>query len=356
LSTGNLIHPYPVVGLSFALGSTSGGDQETTASSSAYIVLYAANEPAAGSGGLAGDIFMGNNLKMGWNQGAAQTLTISGDSDDILNIGTSAQTGALNIGDSASTKTIDIGGVTNSGTDTINIGTQSTAADVITIGNSNASTTLALTGGDDWSVSTAGLAVLGATANSFTFNPASGPAYAGTARPAKKITLSPEYPGAVLTAYYGSGTDTNITGNMTSDTDTTQGTTIRNYYQWERTTDATEHFYTVAVRVTLPADFSAWATSNALQVNYITESATSTNSEIDVYVYNENSATIVASSTDNASTSWTTVTIDDSTLDDGAGSEWDAAGETVVIYIRAGSASSNFVHIGDIVLNYLAAF
>ncbi|GIW59747.1 MAG: hypothetical protein KatS3mg087_0813 [Patescibacteria group bacterium] len=62
----------------------------------------------------------------------------------------------LNIGDSSTTKTIDIGGVSNSGTDTINIATNGTAADIITIGNNNASTTMILTGGDDWSISSAG--------------------------------------------------------------------------------------------------------------------------------------------------------------------------------------------------------
>jgi len=230
------------------------------------------------------------------------------------------------------------------------------AAKIITIGSSNAGATLQLTGGDDWSISTAGLAVLGASSNSFTFDPSNGPNYVGTARPTKKITLSPEYPGAVITAYYGAGTDTDLIGSMTSDTDTTQGTSIRTYYQWERTVDASQHYTTVAVRVTLPQDFSAWATSNALQVSYITENATNTVSDLDVRVYNENHATIVASSTDNASTSWTTVTIDDSTLDDGSDSEWDAAGETAVIYLRMGSASSNYVRVGDIILNYLAKF
>lgn len=186
----------------------------------------------------------------------------------------------------------------------------------------------------------------------------SGLVYSGDGRPTKTITISPEYAGGVLTAYYGAGTDTNITGSMTSDTDTTQGTSIRNYYQWERTTDATQHFYTVAVRVTLPADFDAWATSNALTVSYRTESATNTVSDLDVRVYNENSATEITggSNLDNASTSWTTEVIDDSVLDDGVSSEWDAAGETSVIYLRMGSASSNYVQIGDIQLNYLAKF
>lgn len=184
----------------------------------------------------------------------------------------------------------------------------------------------------------------------------SGLVYSGAGRPTKTITLSPEYPGAVLTDYYGAGTDTNITGAMTSDTDTTQGTSIRNYYEWERTVDSTQHFYTVAVRVTLPADFDDWASSNAVRVSYITESGTNTVSDLDVRIYNENDAAIVASDVDNASTSWTTVDFAGGTLNDNSSSEWDAAGETAVIYLRMGSASSNYVRVGDIQLNYLAKF
>jgi len=51
---------------------------------------------------------------------------------------------------------------------------------------------------------------------------------------------------------------------------------------------------------------------------------------------------------------WTTVTIDDSVIDDGAAPDWDAAGETAVIYLRLGSKSDNFARVGDIKLNYLS--
>lgn len=212
-------------------------------------------------------------------------------------------------------------------------------------------------GTERMSISSAGVVVLGTTTNGLTFTPSSGgPVYTGTARPSKTVTFSPEYAGAVLTTFYGAGTDTDTTGAMTATGDTTPGTSIRNYYQWERTTDATQHFYTVAVRITLPSDFAAWQTTNAVQVAYITESATTTLSDVDVRIYNDNSATIVASDLDNSSTSWTTADFDDSVLDDGAGSEWDAAGETAVIYLRMGSASSNYVRVGDITLNYLSRF
>lgn len=267
----------------------------------------------------------------------------------------------------------------------------------LSLGNANASTGLTLTSGTNWSIASAG-AVSGITtigssgdwtwsattptininsgeaftvddgtdsftvdstassfglsdgSNSFTFDLDTGPSYAGNARPTKKITLSPEYSGAVLTPFYGAGTDTSVTGTMTSDAETAPASNIRSYYSWERTA-ATQNFYTVAVRVTLPEDFSAWTTSNALVVNYITENATSTNSDVDVRVYLEGNGTVDASSLDNASVSWATASFAAADLD-----LWNAAGETAVIYLRLGSQSGNYARVGDIELNYLGSY
>ena len=267
----------------------------------------------------------------------------------------------------------------------------------ITLGNNIASTSLALTAGTAWSISSAG-AVAGFTSistsgdwtwtastptitinsgetftvasgtdsftvnttnssfgmsdgtNTFTFDVDSGPAYSGTARPTKTITLSPEYPGAVLTPFYGAGLDTSITGTMTSDGDTAPATNIRSYYSWERGASG-QHYYTVAIRVTLPQDFSAWATSNAVVVNYVTESATTTNSDIDVRIYLEGDGTVDASSTDNASVAWSTVSFAGTDLD-----LWNAAGEKAVIYLRLSSAGGNYSRVGDITLTYLASY
>ncbi len=267
----------------------------------------------------------------------------------------------------------------------------------ISLGNTDAATALSLASGSNWSISSAGAVegistltssgdwtwsattptiainsgetltisdgtdsfTVNATAssfgmsdgsNAFSFDLDTGPSYTGTARPTKKITLSPEYPGAVLTPFYGAGTDTSLTGTMTSDAETVPASNIRSYYSWERGASG-QHFYTVAVRVTLPEDFSAWTTSNALVVNYITESATSTNSSVDIRVYLEGSGTVDASDLTNTSTSWTSASFSSSDLD-----LWNAAGETAVIYLRLGSASGYFARIGDIELNYLDSF
>lgn len=204
-----------------------------------------------------------------------------------------------------------------------------------------------------------GTTTIGSAGNTFTFNPASGPVYAGTARPAKTITLNPEFPGAVLTAFYGAGTDTLLTGSMTSDADSAANL-LRNYYSWN-SSEVALNYYTVAVRVKLPKDFGGWATSNAVQVDFATESTSAANNLVDVRIYNadDTPGTVVNASTSNVSgvaNTWTTITIDDSSIDDGGAPDWDAADESAVIYIRMGSLSDNLVKIGDIRLNYLSTF
>jgi hypothetical protein len=106
---------------------------------------------------------------------------------------------------------------------------------------------------------------VGSGSDTFVFDPSSGPTYSGNARVEKTLTLNPEYPGAVLSAFYGGGTETNITGTMTSDAETSGTNDLRTYYEWNRSS-ATLHSYTVAVRITLPQDYSAWQASNALVV------------------------------------------------------------------------------------------
>ena len=83
------------------------------------------------------------------------TFNLLNATTTTLNFASAATT--LNIADAAITGTIDIGGVTSSGTTSVNIATEGTAADTIIIGNSNASTLMTLTGGDDWSITSGGL-------------------------------------------------------------------------------------------------------------------------------------------------------------------------------------------------------
>lgn len=122
---------------------------------------------------------------------AATTLAIDSGTTGALNIGTgpnakviavgnttlatavniSSGTGGINLGDDATTKTINIGGSANSGTDTVNIATNGSAADIVAIGNINAATRISLTGGASTTTSgTAGVQIGSATADAVQIN------------------------------------------------------------------------------------------------------------------------------------------------------------------------------------------
>ena len=88
----------------------------------------------------------------------ANSVTI-GNTDTGTALTFDTGTGGINIGNNANTKSINIGGNNaTDGSDTVRISTDASSADTINIGNANSSTTIALTGGDDWSITNAGAA------------------------------------------------------------------------------------------------------------------------------------------------------------------------------------------------------
>lgn len=78
-------------------------------------------------------------------------------SDDDFSLAVTSTNAVVNLFDNNVTKTIDIGGVNNDSDDTVKIATNSTTADNIEIGNNHASTVFALTGGNDWFITSSGV-------------------------------------------------------------------------------------------------------------------------------------------------------------------------------------------------------
>jgi hypothetical protein len=202
-----------------------------------------------------------------------------------------------------------------------------------------------------------GAVLIGSTLNGLQFDYLNGgPTFTGTARPTKTITLSPEYSGAVITA---SGSAT-TNGSITSDA-SASAQLNRTYYEWTSTLDVAQN-YTVAIRVTLPADFSDWPTSgNAMTISYNTGGSSTLANGLDAHIYNSsddaNGRPVYFSTNNVSAKSWTTLNLTNSRLDDNNSPDWDAPGETVTIYLRLkGSGTYNYTQIGDIVLNYMAKF
>jgi len=289
--TNNLIHPYPVVDRSLAFGSNVGGGQESTATSSALIFLN-------GTQNINQHMFFVSGQEKGK---ALVMLNETGDQNILV--------------------------ASSSGT-------------------------------TQFTLSRTGVVTIGSSGNTFVFDSMSNPGltamYNGGTRPAKRITLSPEFNGAVLTASNSSS----ITGTITSDS--SPSAAWRNYYKWV-SSNTTLQDYSIAVRVTLPQDFSAWTTSNAIQISYYTNFTSTNENTLDVYIYNDTDTpnNYVYRTVNNVSTSaktWTTLTIDDTNIDDGTAPDWDAPGETAVFYFTMRSRGNGDVLVGDIILNYLASF
>jgi hypothetical protein len=286
---------------------------------------------------------------------------------DTITIGTNADADTIGIGDSLDGLTIASTAFNvNSSGAVSGVTTMSTSGDwtwtattpTITINSSETFTVVS--GTDNFTVNTSGSSFgFSDGTNGITFDADTGPLYTGTARPAKKITISPEYAGGTLSLFYGAGTESSYVGSMTADVETTATHDLRTFYSWT-SAEAALNSYVVALRITLPADFGGWATSNAVQINFTTNSTSNANNALDTHLYlSSNSTTAISSTTNNVAgtgNTWQAVTIDDSTLDDDSAPEWDDAGETAVIYLRMRSRSSNTVKLGDIVLNYLAKF
>jgi hypothetical protein len=132
---------------------------------------------------------------------------------------------------------------------------------------------------------------------------------------------------------------------------------FENYYQWVSTQvgQGLQSYY-VAVKVTLPKDFSGWPTSNALSIDYNTNLKDSASSTLGIFVYNPGTDSIepiisdqnLISSTDNT---WTTRTYTGAQL-----GNWSAPGQQAVFYLKMSAMNGEFVQVGDIKLNYLSAF
>jgi hypothetical protein len=163
----------------------------------------------------------------------------------------------------------------------------------------------------------------------------------------RSIDLHPEYPGALWTTSLRGGA---ASGNNEVDSSVGQdvvSNVAHNYYEVTSYETSLQDYY-VALRFTLPEDFGIWSWENAIQIEYRTESGTSLNCHVDLYIYKSGVENIIASSENNADTSWSTITIDDS----GMGS-W-SSGDIMEIYIKLETRNNYYTRVGKITLNYIS--
>ncbi len=159
--------------------------------------------------------------------------------------------------------------------------------------------------------------------------------------------LHPECPGAVwTTSLRGAAASGNNIVTRSTDQDVVSDV-AHNYYEGNSSEASLQDYY-VALRYTLPEDFGAWASANAIQIEYRTESGTYLNCHVDLYIYKSGAATLVTSSEDNSNIDWSTIVVDDSSL-----GSW-SSGDVVEIYLKLETRNNYYARIGKIRFNYMS--
>ena len=165
----------------------------------------------------------------------------------------------------------------------------------------------------------------------------------------RKVEIHPFFPGGLLTtSLRGSAASGNNTITITNGQDVVSD--VAHSYYNGISSEASLNDYYVAVRFTLPLNFTAWATANAIQIGYRTASVNSADCHVDVYVYKSGTGGIIASSENNVNVNWSNIGISGSSLVAGP-TTW-VAGDIVELYIKLESKNSNYARIGKIAFNY----
>ncbi|KKQ37582.1 MAG: hypothetical protein US53_C0015G0009, partial [Candidatus Woesebacteria bacterium GW2011_GWA1_37_7] len=319
--------------------------------------------------GLSIDFVSASDAAVDTNAGAHITIIDSGDSGDFISgLQVTAGTASAGTQYGISIDTITGGG----GTETaLNIGngwdTGISLGTGLTTGISVASGGIAVNGGNITSTGTLTIdatsaVVLGTGTNGFRVDETwsdSTSGFTGTARPVRKVTLVPEYAGAVLTPDTSSNT-----GTMTSDfCSSTQNvneastptdaapcdldlTEEHNYYTW--TSNQATQDYDIWVRWQIPTDFSNFTGLTDTVQAYGWRTGTSEAVQISMF---DNNGT--ADATDaNVATTNTQWTLND--IDDAPGGTYAQGGYITFKIHMVNSTANNDAKVGEIIIKYNA--
>ncbi len=245
---------------------------------------------------------------------------------------------------------------------------------LIKIGTGTPGITSAATGGmyvtNSFEIGTGGVLRIGDGTNGIDFTAGTAPSSAnpffkGTSRPTKRVSLVPEFAGAVMT-----GDGTSNTGTMT--TDFCSASALKNinpsvcatagdehnYYSW--TSPSGTNDYDIYVRYQLPSDFDGFSASDTINM-FGWRSTTS--DKVELAVFNAaggqcgSTTDINAANGSPATTTWQETPMTGSENTDANCNTTNMAPNSVIIFrIRVTATSANFARAGGIRFEYLSKF
>lgn len=161
----------------------------------------------------------------------------------------------------------------------------------------------------------------------------------------RKVELHPAYRGSLITtSLRGASPSGNNAITITNNVDVVSYVG-RHYYDGASASASLQDTY-IAVRFTVPIDFGAWASANAIQIEFKTGSALSSDCHVDVYVYKSGNGTVITNSDNNVNVNWSSIGFSGANL-----GTW-AADDILELYIKLESRNTNFARIGKVALNY----
>ncbi|HGJ65322.1 TPA: hypothetical protein ENS27_08040 [bacterium] len=163
----------------------------------------------------------------------------------------------------------------------------------------------------------------------------------------RKIELHPQYLGGILTNSLR-GASPSGNNNITINTGVDVVSYIGRHYYEGISSQASLQDYYVALRFTLPIDFSSWIATNAIQIEYKTGSVLSTDCHVDTYLFKSGTSSVIVSNENCVNVNWSSININSSAL-----GTW-SANDILEMYLKLESRNNNFARIGKITFNYNA--
>jgi hypothetical protein len=308
---------------------------------SGYLKLWLESNTTAGgqvsalssvTAAIIGNTIDNLNFAQSWSWSTANTQTAFAMSANALTSGTALAVSSSSTGLTGSVVSISATGTGNTGS-------------ALALSNSSVAA-----GSFALNVTSGGIQLCQSSGNclSMAANGNGEPVLSGTARHAKTLALTVEYPGAVLDA-----SGTNNTGTLTAPYDPAQR---EGYYKWTTSTATPAQTYDVVLTVQVPSDWAAWNTTTPVT--------------IDDYTTDLTNGTILAALTDTAGTletAWNTAGAPTCSLTPASASTWTVktgcnvagtytAGGFMNLRVRMSAMNNSVSRIGTVKLNYLSKY